>query len=166
MKTFLFSLFLLGCFAFSNSQTVELPETIISINSDYFNSVDTENSCNYVQKLEQALLDYDHSDLSVLYDSKDDIYKVTFKLPEGKIIASFNKDGKIIKTYEKYNNIRLPQSVLQAIAKKYPNYSIEEDVYIVKFHCDADALQQEYRIEIKNEDTKLTLKTNEKGVFI
>lgn len=166
MKTFLFSLFLLGCFAFSNSQTVELPETIISINSDYFNSVDTENSCNYVQKLEQALLNYDHSELSDLYDSKKDIYNVTFKMPDGKIIASFNKDGKIIETFEKYNNIRLPYMVMQAIAEKYPNYSIEEDVYIVKFHCDEDAKKQEYRIKIKNDTTVLSLKTNEQGEFI
>ncbi len=166
MKTFFFSIFVLGCFVYSNSQTVELPETIISINSDYLNSVDTENSCSYVQKLEQALLNYDHSELSDLYDSDNDIYKVIFKLPEGKIIASFNKDGKIVKTLEKYNNIRLPLSVTQAITEKYPNYAIVEDVYVVKFHCDVDAIQQEYTVKIKKEDTILTLKTNEKGEFI
>ncbi|SEQ95894.1 hypothetical protein SAMN05421824_2672 [Hyunsoonleella jejuensis] len=166
MKTFLFSLFVLGCFTFANAQTVELPETIISINGDYFNSSDSENSCNYVKKLEQALLEYDHSELSDLYDSKNDIYKVTFKIPQGKIIASFNKDGKIIETFEKYNNIRLPHSVLKAIAEKYPNYSIQEDVYIVKFHCDDDAKQQEYRVKIKNDTTILDLKANEQGEFI
>ncbi|TBN04270.1 nicotinate-nucleotide adenylyltransferase [Hyunsoonleella flava] len=166
MKTLLSFLIALCFTVFGYTQTVELPETIISINSDYLNSVEPENSCNYVKKLEDALVSYDHSELSELYDSKDDIYKVTFKLPEGQIIASFNKDGKIIKTYEKYDNIRLPQAVMQAIAEKYPKYSIIEDVYVVKFHCDADALKQEYRVKIKNDDTVLTVKTNKEGVFI
>ncbi|MBC3759668.1 nicotinate-nucleotide adenylyltransferase [Hyunsoonleella sp. SJ7] len=166
MKTYIFCLFGF-CFAtFVNSQTVELPETVISINSHYLNSLDSENSCHYVKKLEQALLKYDHSKISSLYDSKSDIYRVTFKIPNGHIVASFNKDGKIVKTFEKYNNVRLPQTVLQAIAEKYPNYSIVEDVYIVKYHRDEDNLKQEYRIKVKTEDEIFTVKTNNLGVFI
>lgn len=163
MKTLFFFLFTLCFTLFGYAQTVELPETVISINANYLNSVEPENSCNYVKKLEEALLNYDHSELIDLYDEKNDIYNVTFKMTEGTIIASFNKDGKIIKTFEKYKNIRLPQVVLQAIAEKYPNYSIVEDIYVVKFHSAADDLKQEYRITIKNKDALLTVKTNGEG---
>ncbi|MFS4481613.1 hypothetical protein ACKGJY_01230 [Hyunsoonleella sp. 2307UL5-6] len=112
------------------------------------------------------MLNYDHSELSDLYDSEDDIYKVTFEINGGTIIASFNKDGKIVKTFEKYNNIKLPQLVMQAISKKYPNCSILEDVYVVKYHCDDDLLNQEYRVKIKSKDTVITVNTDTKGTFI
>lgn len=166
MKKLCFSLLAFICATFMYAQTVELPETIISINSDYFNSVDSENTCNYVQKLEQALLEYNHSEISELYDSKDDIYKVTFKIPEGQIIASFNKDGKIVETFEKYNNIRLPKAVIKAIIEKYPDSNIVEDIYVVKYHCNKEDLKQEYRVKIKDKDSILTVKTDKEGVFI
>ncbi|ALJ06589.1 hypothetical protein APS56_16245 [Pseudalgibacter alginicilyticus] len=166
MKKIIFSILALGSFVFMHSQTVELPETIISAHSDYINSVVNENSINYIKKLEEALLNYDHSEISNLYDSKKDIYNVTFKIPEGQIIASFNREGKIIKTFEKYKNIRLPLAVMQAVAEKYPNYSIIEDVYVANFNSDKDDLKQEYRIKIKNVDSILTVKTNKQGEFI
>ncbi|PQV44886.1 hypothetical protein [Jejuia pallidilutea] len=166
MKKLIFSLCTFICFTFMYSQTVELPETVISVNSDYFNTVDSENSCNYVKKLEEALLEYNPSELSDLYDSKKDIYNVTFKIPEGKIIASFNKDGKIVETFEKYNNIRLPKAVIKAIVDKYPDCNIVEDVYVVKYHCNKEALKQEYRVKIKNKDSVITVKTDKQGVFI
>ena len=166
MKNFIFSILFISCFSLVYAQTVELPETIISVNSEYFNTADSDNSCLYVQKLEQALMEYNPSELSDLYDSKDDIYKVTFKIPEGRIIASFNKEGKIVETFEKYKNIRLPNTVVESILEKYPNYSIIEDAYIVKFHCDKDAKTQEYRVKIKSKDSVITIKTDNKGVFI
>ena len=166
MKKLLSAVCALSLLSASYAQTVELPETVISVNSEYMNSLNYHDSCSYVKKLEQALLDYKPSDLKDLYDSKNDIYNVTFKIPEGQIVASFNKEGKIIETFEKYNNIRLPQNILQAIANKYPNSSIIEDVYVVKFHCDENDLEQVYKIKIKNKDSIITLKTNKQGLFI
>ena len=98
MKKLLSVVFTLSSLSLIYSQTVELPETVITVNSDYMNSVDYENNCSYVNKLEKALLEYKSSQLSELYDTKNDIYNVTFQIPEGQIVASFNKDGKIIKT--------------------------------------------------------------------
>lgn len=166
MKTLIFLQFALGFTLFGYSQTVKLPETVISINANYLNMIDLENSCKYVKKLEETLLNYDHSELTDLYDSIHDIYKVTFKITGGTIVASFNKEGKILKTYEKYNNIKLPQLVMQAISEKYPNCSILEDVYVVKYHCDEDALKQEYRVKIKSKNMVIMVKTDTMGAFI
>ena len=166
MKTIFFSAFVFSCLTIANAQNVELPETYISINSDYINLIDTENPCKYVKYLERTILNYSHNELSELYDHKTDILKVTFEIPKGKIIASFNKDGKIIKTYEKYKNIRLPRNILQTIAEKYPNYGIVEDTYIIEFRFDEDALKQEYSIKLKNNDATLTLKANKHGDII
>lgn len=147
-------------------QTINLPETIITINSDYLNAINLNDSNYYVAKLEQALLNYNHSDISQLYDDKNDIYNVSFKLPDGEIVASFNKDGKIVKTFEKYKNMRLPLVVMKTIAEKYPAHGIIEGVYLIKYHSQKEMLQQEYKIKLKNNDSILTVKINEKGEFI
>ncbi|WP_396601304.1 nicotinate-nucleotide adenylyltransferase [Algibacter sp. R77976] len=167
MKKLVLGLFIFGLTIQVNAQTVELSETIISINSEYMHSIDSENTCTYVKKLEQALLEYNPSNLSDLYDSKNDIYNVTFQIPEGRIVASFNKDGKIVKTHEKYNNIRLPEAVIASISEKYPKSNIIEDVYVIKFHCDEDAREQVYKVTLKNDgENIITVRTNNKGEFI
>ena len=55
---------------------------------------------------------------------------------------------------------------MQAVSKRFPNWGIVEDVYLVKYHCDKDSLKQEYKIKIKNDEQVLMVKTDEKGLFI
>ncbi|GAL67917.1 hypothetical protein JCM19301_2829 [Jejuia pallidilutea] len=37
---------------------------------------------------------------------------------------------------------------------------------MVKYHCNKEALKQEYRVKIKNKDSVITVKTDKQGVFI
>lgn len=166
MKTLITSLAISSLSFFAFTQTITLPETIISKTYDYSNADKSKNRCANVKKLEQALLNFDHSNIAALYDIKSDIYEVTFKTPKGKIVASFNKNGKIIKTNEVYENIRLPLSILHSIAEKFPQYTVLEDKYLVKYNFNSLNLKQEYEITLKKDKTLIKLKTNAKGDFI
>ena len=149
------------------SQTIELPQTIISLNYKYLEYKEANNSPERIKELESEVLNYNHKDeLSELYDDEYDTYSVSFNVPKGKIIAAYDQKGKIIRTIEKYNNVRLPLEVMQAISKRFPNWGIVEDVYLVKYHCDKDSLKQEYKIKIKNKDQIIMVKTDEKGLFL
>ena len=160
------SLFIFGLTTQMYSQTIELEDAVISINYKYLNAIDSIPSIKVVKKLEEKVLNYKNDNLTDLYEDEHDIYNVSFYIPEGKIVAAYDKNGKIIRTIEKYNNIRLPLVVMQAISKRFPNWSIVEDVYLVKYHCDADSLKQVYKVKIKNEDKVMSIKTNQKGEFI
>ncbi|ULC57974.1 nicotinate-nucleotide adenylyltransferase [Flaviramulus sp. BrNp1-15] len=149
-----------------NIETEELEETVISINYKYLNAVDSLSTPIAVKRLEEKVINYDSSELAELYVDKNDTYSVSFYIPEGKIVAAYDIDGKIVRTIEKYNNIKLPLVVTQAITKRFPNWGIIEDVYLIKFHCDEDHLKQVYKVKLKNEDEIMTVKTNEKGEFI
>ncbi|GAA3627638.1 nicotinate-nucleotide adenylyltransferase [Flavivirga jejuensis] len=166
MKKLILGLFLFGLTTQVNSQTIELPETVISVNYKYFNAIDSENAPKSVKKLEEEVLNYRNTELSMLYDDEYETYKVSFYVPEGKIVAAYDKSGKIIRTIEKYKNVRLPLVVMQAISKRFPNWGIVEDFYLINYHCDKDSLKQEYKIKIKNDDKTITVKTDEKGVFL
>lgn len=166
MKTLLSFLLLINIVTSSFSQTIKLPETLISANLDYVEASDYNSACTYVKQLENALLNYNHSELSKLYDTNKDIYSVSFKTSAGKLTAWFNKRGKIIKTYEKYHNVRLPLSVMQAAIKRYPDYSIIEDVVFVKYDNEDSTIKKLYELKLKNKNDIITLKTDVKGDFI
>ncbi len=166
MKTLLKLLIYFAFLGNLNSQTVALPETLISVNTNYFKSTNIENACNNVKQLEQALLNFKHSNIEKLYETKNDIYRVSFETSEGKIIAWFNKQGKIIRTYEKYNNVRLPEPIIQAVINNYPNYNIIEDIYVLRYHSEAAKVKEEYKIKIKNQEEIITVKMNAEGNFI
>ncbi|MGC6430312.1 MAG: hypothetical protein ACON5F_04650 [Jejuia sp.] len=166
MKTVVSSIVILFLSCLSFAQTIALPETVISETLNYSDLDISKNRCAYVQKLEHALLNYNHSNILDLFDDKDDIYQVTFKTPQGSITASFNKDGKIIKTQEVYKNVRLPRMVLDVVSQKFPKYAIVEDKYFVKYNSEVSGLKQEYQIKLKNDKTVIVLKTSAKGELI
>ena len=166
MKNVFIGLILIGFTFQVNAQAVELPETLISVNYKYLDAVALDHIPNCVKKLEEEVLNYKNVEQSKLYDDKHDTYTVSFYVPEGKIVAAYDIHGKIIRTIEKYNNVRLPLAVMQSISKRFPNWGIVEDVYLIKYHYNEDNLKQEYKVKIKNDNKLLTVKTNEKGEFI
>ncbi len=166
MKKILLGLFIFGLTTQAYSQTIELPNTVISLNYQYLDAIDSNDMPERVKKLEKEILNYEHKGLSKLYDHADEIYEVSFYVPQGKIIAAYNKHGKIIRTNEKYNNVRLPLVVMQAISKRFPNWGIVEDAYLIKYHCNKDFLQQKYKVKIKNKDQSIMVITDEKGTFL
>ena len=150
-----------------HAQTIELPETLISLNYKYLDIQESHDMPQRVKDLETEVLKYNHKEqISELYDDEYDTYSVSFYVPKGKIVAAYDKNGKIIRTIEKYNNVRLPLEVMQAVSKRFPNWGIVEDVYLVKYQCDKDSLKQEYKIKIKNDEEVLMVKTDEKGLFL
>lgn len=166
MKKIILGLFIFGLTTQINAQTTELPETLISVNYKYMDAIADEDMPTHIQKLKNEVLNYNHKELSKLYDNEDEIYNVSFNIPEGKIVVAYDKKGKIIKTFEKYNNVRLPLVVMQAISQRFPNWQIVEDVYLIKYHNEKDSLLKQYKVKIKNADKFLTVKTNENGTFL
>jgi len=166
MKKLILGLFIFGLTTQINAQITELPETVISINYKYMDAIYDDEMPTHIQKLKDEVLNYNHKELSKLYDNEDDIYNVSFDIPEGKIVVAYDKNGRIVKTFEKYNNVRLPLEVMQAVAERFPNWQIVEDVYFIKYHNENDSLLKQYKIKIKNADKQLTLKTDEIGTFL
>ncbi|WP_067146214.1 hypothetical protein [Pseudotamlana agarivorans] len=149
------------------AQTIALSDTYISHNQNYINATSLVHISKHIKTLENQLLAYNHkSELADLYDDENDLYTVSFYRTFGKIEAVYNKNGKIIKTFEKYKNKRLPLEVMQAISKRFPNWSIIEGVQYIKYDHEQDSLNQVFKVKIKKEEDILSLKTNEIGQFL
>ncbi len=166
MKTFFSILFTCAATLSVNAQTIELPETYISMHGDYLVNSDSKNRCQFVKHLEIALAQYDHSDFTKIYDSKDDIYQVTFTISEGEIKAYFDGNCKLVKTFEIYKNVRLPEKVMKALSTNFPNHGFIENEYIVKYNRSKTILFQKYNIKIKHKTSIINISTDESGAFI
>ena len=147
------------------SQIIELPEvTITAVNYKYLNAVDSETNSLTVQMLEEKVAMFDLKS-SEYYNDEYDTHYISFYIPDGKILAAYDKNGKLIRTIEKFKNVKLPEIVQLAIAKRFPNWSITTDVYKVSFHKDNDVAKKQYKVRLENGNKTMKVKLDDDGNF-
>lgn len=148
------------------AQITELPEVVITaVNYKYLNSIDTDDSSESVKMLHEKVALYDLKG-SDLYEDNYDTYYMTFFIPEGKIAAAYDTNGKVIRTIEKFKDIKLPNSVRDAVTKRFPNWGIEKNIYRVNYHSTNDIPKQKYQITLSNGDKTMRVTTDEGGNFL
>lgn len=157
-------IFLLG-YALPSSAQVTLPEvTIKAVRYKYLSAVDNQDVAQPVRMLERQAAEYDVKETDY-YEDEYDNYFVSFYIPQGSILAAYDKDGRLIRTAEKYSDIGLPQAVREAVVKRFPNWSIAKDAYLVTYNEDKGA-KKVYKILLKNGDKRMKVKANENGEFL
>ncbi len=134
---------------FMFSQVIKLSEVHLDVNYKYLDATTSEELAQPVQMLEEEVAFYNLKE-SDLYSYEHDTYHVSFFIPEGKIVAAYNADGEILRTVERFENIRLPISVFEAIINKYPNWEVAEDTYKVNYFGRSGIAKKEYKVKIKN----------------
>lgn len=169
MKNILFGLLVFGFFTQSYSQiipTVELSEvSVYATNYKYLNDMDTGELASIpVKLLQQKVATYDIKS-SEYYQDDYELYNITFFIPEGKILAAYDADGKLLRTAEKFKDINLPTAVRKAIADRFPEWVITKDIYLVSF-TDATGAKKTYKVKLENRDKMLRVKLDETGKFL
>ncbi|MCX2718712.1 nicotinate-nucleotide adenylyltransferase [Lentiprolixibacter aurantiacus] len=168
MKKFIVGLFVLGLTSPLFSQVVkteELSEVVVmAVNYKYLNQVDNTEAAIPVKMLERKAAAYDVT-VQDYYQDDFDFYTVSFYIPDGKLVAVYDSEGKIIRTIEKFNNVNLPDAVKKSVLKRYPNWSIVKDVYRVSY-AETKGAKKTYKLKLKNGDKILRIKMNEDGEFL
>jgi len=167
MKKIIIGLLLIG-FAiqsFAQIKTEKLSEVVISAtNYKYLNKVGLENASVPVTLLEQKVASFDLKN-SEFYRDDYDTYSVDFYIPDGHILAAYDRDGNILRTIEKFKDIKLPRAVIESVAKQYPNWIFKKDVYLVSYHDDK-GITKKYKITLENGDKRIRVKTDAEGNFL
>ena len=166
MKKMLFVLIAMGFISQTYAQDpIQLDELLITVNYKYYNAVQSQDAAVVVDDLETKVA-FHNMKSSEFYNDEYEDYSVSFYIPDGKIVVAYDKDGTILRTIEKFKNVRLPYDVSKAVAKRFPNWEIVKDVYYVKYHKGDDVAKKVYKIVIKNGDETLRVKTDEYGNFL
>lgn len=169
MKKILLGLLILGfaspVFA-QITKTEQLSEvTVRATNYKYLTSANSEEVASVpVKLLEQKVANFDLKD-SEFYQDEYDQYIISFYIPEGKILAAYDQDGKLIRTAEKFKDIALPRSVKESVALRFPGWTITKDIYLVTYY-DKTGIDKKYKLRLENGNKKIKVKVNEKGEFL
>jgi len=168
MKKFILGLLVIGLTSQVYSQITkveELSEVVVTaVNYKYLNQTDNKVAAVPVQMLQRKVAAYDVTTKDYYQDDYD-YYTVEFYIPDGKIVAAYDADGKILKTIEKFNDIKLPNAVSKALLERFPNWDIVSDVYRVTY-TEKKGTKKLYKLKLQNGDKTMKVKVNEDGAFL
>ena len=169
MKKLVFGLFVIGLTTQMYSQitkTEELSEvTVYATNYKYLNDMDTKEEASLpVAMLQRKVAAFNVKD-SEFYQDDYDLYHINFFIPEGKILAAYDADGKLIRTAERFKNINLPNAVRESVLERFPEWTITKDIYLVNYHEDK-GVSKKYKLKLENGDQVLRVKVDEMGNFL
>ena len=163
MKKIILALFAIGIAVPSFAQVVTLPEVVVSArNYKYLDDVNNASAAQTVQMLERYATTYDVRD-SEYYEDEYDKYFISFFIPKGKILAAYDDDGNLLRTIEKYENVKLPLAVSKTAAKEYPGWKIIKDAYLVSYHDNLGVTKKEYKLVLEKGNNRIRIKTDENG---
>lgn len=146
-------------------KVIELSEVVIRpMNFKYLNAINSKTTAIPVKTLERAVASYDVTEAD-FYQDDFEFYTVSFFIPDGKIVAEYDTEGKIIRTIEKFKNIALPDDVKTAVLKRFPNWTVTNDVYRVTYSEDKGA-KKVYKLVLKNGDKRMRVKVDDMGTFL
>ncbi len=146
-------------------RTEELSEVVVmAANYKYLNASNNREAPIPVKMLERKVASYDVQE-SGFYQDDWGIYTVNFYIPDGSIVAMYDSDGKVVKTIERFEDVALPETVRNAVVKRFPNWELAGDAYKVNYSEDKGA-KITYKVKIKNGDKNMRVKLNQDGEFL
>ena len=167
MKKLILGLLVLGITIPTFAQDVEqLSEVyIIAKNYKYLSQTDAEDEALPVELLQRKVATYDIKSSDIYHDEYD-YYEVAFYIPEGKILAAYDKDGKVLRTVERFKDIKLPDMVSKSIMKRFPGWTVTKDLYLVNYHDRKGVTKKMYKLRLENGDQLIRVKTDDEGNFL
>ncbi len=168
MKKFILSLLVIGLTSQVYSQITkveELSEVVVTaVNYKYLNQTDNKEAAVPVQMLQRKVAAYDVTTKDYYQDDYD-YYTVEFYIPDGKIVAAYDPNGKILRTIEKFKDVKLPNAVTKALLDRFPNWTVASDVYRVTY-SEQKGAKKVYQLKLENGDKIMKIKMNEDGEFL
>ncbi len=155
----------LSTIGFAQEKVVALEEVeVLGVNYKYLDALGDGFVAKPVKLLEQKVAAFDLKSLDGYEDEAQDYY-VYFKIPEGKILAVYDKKGVIMRTSEKFKDIRLPLVVSNAIVEKYPGWKISGDIYLVSYMKNKE-IKKTYKLFIEKSGKHKRVRTDDNGNFL
>lgn len=151
-------------FAQEDSKAIELEGvTVRPINLDYVYTVVDKQMPPSVQNLEKKAAQFDVTELDI-YNGQFEAYEVLFEQQNGTIIATYDGNGKIMETNERFKNITLPKPIRDHIYQQNPGWMIYKDIYLVSYYDDRD-VSKVAKIQLVKDGKKRNLKIDINEIY-
>ena len=148
------------------AQIIELDTVVIGpIKYKYIYEVVDEDIDQSVKDLQLKLGQFDVTK-EEYYDDEYDNYRVSFYIPKGYAVATYDKDGKLLRTIERYKNVKLPLAVSEALVERFPKWTVDKDIYKVSYSEPKWESKKTYKLKLTNGEKTIKVKTDEDGNFL
>ncbi len=148
------------------SQIIELDEVIIyPVKYKYIFEVVDDDIDQSVKDLQLKLGNFDVTK-EEFYNDEYDSYNVSFYIPKGYAVATYDKDGKLLRTIERYKNVKLPLAVSKALVERFPNWAVDKDIYKVSYSEPKWESKKTYKLKLTNGEKIIKVKTDQDGNFL
>ncbi len=164
MKKLLFGMFVLGLTnlvypqnAFDGTEIVKLENITVSpINTDYWTEVKEGTVSERVLKLENMAARFDLR-RSKFYQGAGPEYRVTFRQPNGKILATYDDQGKMLHSYERFTDIAIPITIRNRVYLMHPGWKMAGNSYVVSYYKNKEA-EKRYKVRLEKGNLKKEVK--------
>ena len=153
MRKLLIGLLVIGFTSLSFAQqdgiaSVELKEVDITpLNLSYLNKVQDATTPQKAIYLENVASRFDITEEEI-FDRQFEAYEVAFREGSGRIIATYDQNGKILSSHEKFKDVALPPLVRMSAAQNFPGWEITQDNYLVSYFHDGEVTKT-YKLKLK-----------------
>jgi len=130
--------------------------TVRPLNITYVHTVVDERMPEVVTKLENKAARYNITENPV-FDGNFEAYEVIFSQNNGTIIATYDQNGKILQTSERFKNITLPAFIRNKIHAENPGWTIHSDLYMVSYYCNK-GVKKICKIQLRKDGQRKNLK--------
>jgi hypothetical protein len=79
---------------------------------------------------------------------------------------AYDKDGKLLRTIERYKNVKLPLAVSEALVERFPKWTVDKDIYKVSYSEPNWESKKTYKLKLSNGEKTIRVKTDENGNFL
>ena len=164
MRKLLLILILLGFSTQVFGQVEEtLPEVeVLGFHFKYIDAMGDEiDAPAVVKKLHEHVGNFDILESDV-YDLEMDNYQFTFEIPQGRILAGYDKEGELLWTVERFKDVKPPYNVLKKVALEYPGWAFDKTFYTIRYNEDSGATKK-YKVIISKDGKKKRITLNPEG---
>ncbi len=128
-----------------------------ALNFNYLTNIKANEASFIVVQLQRLVANFDIKTSSVYDNSEAATYNVVFKNNQGEIVATYNNEGKILSTVEKYEDVVIPVNLRIAISKQFPGWAFQSNTYLISY-TENNGISKKYKIKINKGKHKKTLK--------
>lgn len=128
-----------------------------TLNFNYLTNIKANEASFIVAQLQRLVANFDIKTSSVYDNTEAATYNVVFKNNQGEIVATYNNEGKILSTVEKYEDVVIPVNLRIAISKQFPSWAFQSNTYLISY-TENNGISKKYKIKINKGKHKKTLK--------
>lgn len=169
MKKFLIGAMILGFAGLGHSQNSfeDLREFEMKlgnespVNTNYLNKVEEGTVAPKVLNLQQIVANFNLLESSI-FTGNEETYEVAFKHANSRVLTTFDREGKILCSYEWFKDVIFPTPVRNSIYREYPGWLVLSNEYLVSYTHNMGT-KKVYKVKIGKGNLQKNLKIDAEG---